>query len=201
MDMSLVQKKERNSMPKLPLPEGLDTPDLECVMINVPTLDIQRAAGDLWDEDALFYGDIPKLKYAQGAVAEENAHLTLLFGLHPSNSYEASVLMALDGWDLPDILINEVKYFPSRVEGQNYICLYAEVVKSAGLLAGRARLEELPYSDEFDEYKPHISLVYLKTDTGVDTQAWIDALNSAFAHQFIAGEKTWLDLGLDDEDN
>ena len=92
----MVQKKERNSMPKLPLPEGLDTPDLECVMINVPTLDIQRAAGDLWDEDALFYGDIPKLKYAQGAVAEENAHLTLLFGLHPSNSYEASVLMALE---------------------------------------------------------------------------------------------------------
>ena len=47
MDMSLVQKKERNSMPKLPLPEGLDTPDLECVMINVPTLDIKRAAETL----------------------------------------------------------------------------------------------------------------------------------------------------------
>lgn len=185
-------------MPKLPLPEGLDTPDLECVMINIPTLDIERAVGpELWDENALFYGDIPKLKYAKGAVAEENAHLTLLFGLHPSISYEASVLAALDGWDLPDILINEVSFFPSRIEGQNYIAVVAEVVKSAGLLAGRARLEQLPYSDEFDEYKPHITLVYLKTDAGVDTQAWIDALNSAFAHKFIAGEKTWLDLGLD----
>lgn len=184
-------------MPKLPLPEGMDTPDLECVMIGVPTFDIEKAAGDLWDENALFYGDVPKLKYAQGAVAEDSAHLTLLFGLHPSNSYEASVLAALDGWDLPDILINEVTFFPSRVEGQNYIAVVAEVVKSAGLLAGRARLEELPYSDEFNEYKPHITLVYLKTDTGVDTQAWIDAMNAAFAHKFIGGEKTWLDLGLD----
>lgn len=185
-------------MAKLPLPEGITNPDLECVMIGVPTFDIQRAIGeDLWDESALFYGDTPELRFAQGAVAEEFAHLTLLYGVHPSNSYEASVLMALDGWDLPNILINEVSFFPSRQDGQNYIAVIAEVVKSSGLLVGRARLEELPYSSKSDEYKPHITLVYLKTDTGVDTQAWIDALNAAFAHKFIDGAKTWLDLGLD----
>lgn len=186
-------------MPNLPLPDNTTVKDLECVMIGVPTMDIQRAVGeDLWDEDAMFYGNVPELEYAQGAVAEDIAHLTLMFGIHPSISYEASVLMALDGWDLPDILINEVKYFPSRVEGQNYICIYAEVVKSAALLAGRERLEQLDYTDQFTEYKPHITLVYLKTDTGVDTQAWLDALNAGFAHKFISSEKVWLDLGVDE---
>lgn len=186
-------------MPKLDLPEGMDTTDLECVMIGVPSFDIEKAVGtDLWDPEALFYGDIPKLKYAQGAVAEESAHLTLLFGIHPSDDYEMSVRTVLEPWDLPDILINKISYFPSRIEGQNYIAIIAEVVKSAALIGGRKLLETLDYSDEFDEYRPHITLAYVKTDTGVDTQAWIDRLNEAFAHKFISGDVTWLDLGTDD---
>lgn len=186
-------------MPNLEMPEGVTVSDLECVMLDVPVMDIQRAVGeDLWDEDHLFYGDTPELKYAQGAVAEETAHATLLFGLHPGSTYERDVLTLLYQWDTPDILINEVKYFPSRVEGQNYICIYAEVVPSATLLAGRKLLETLPYTSDFDEFKPHITLVYLKTDSGADTQAWIDALNGAFAHKLIRSEWVSLNLGLDD---
>lgn len=186
-------------MPKEPMPEGLTVTDLECVMLDVPTMDIQKAIGeDLWNEDHLFYGDTPELKYAQGAVAEDGAHLTLLFGIHPSDTYERDILLTLTGWDMPDLLINEVKYFPSRVEGQNYICIYAEVVPSAALLAGRKSLEVLPFTSDFSEYKPHITLAYVKTDSGADTLEWISRLNSAFAHTFIPGENVSLNLGLDE---
>jgi 2'-5' RNA ligase len=181
------------------MPEGLTVSDLECVMLDVPLMDIQKAVGeDLWNEDDLFYGDTPTLKYAQGAVAEEQAHLTLLFGIHPSDTYERDVLQSLHDWDMPDILINKVSYFPSREEGQNYICIIAEVVPSAALLAGRRNLEYLPYTSDFPDYKPHITLAYVRTDTGADTQGWIDALNSAFAHKFISFENVSLNLGLDD---
>lgn len=185
-------------MPNLPMPEGLTVSDLECVMLDVPAMDIEGAIDDLWVESDLFFGDIPELKYAQGAVAEKSPHLTLLFGIHPSDSYEEDVLVKLEGWDIPDLLINEIKYFPSRIDGQNYICLYAEVIPSASLLIGRNILEELPYTSEFDDYKPHITLAYLRTDTGADTQGWVNRLNAKFAHTMILSDSILLNLGNDD---
>lgn len=188
-------------MPNLPLPEGVETKDLHCVMLDVPTFDIREAVGELWDDLDLYYGEPDgPLKYAQGAVGEDSAHVTVLFGIHPSDTfeYEVNVWEKLEHWDPPQILIRDIGLFPSRVEGEDYVVLYAEVVPSAELLIARKRLEELPYTDTFPEYKPHITLAYVRTDTGAEIDQWVEKLREAFAHTIIPASEVSINLGLDD---
>lgn len=181
-------------MPNLPLPEGITNySDLMYVMLDIAPLDIERAMGDAWNESELFYGDVKELRYAQGAVAETQAHLTLAGGLHPTESYEEDVLTALIEWDFPQILIDHVGTFPSRVEGQDYVTVVAHVVPSRGLVMGNRILQQFPYSYDYD-FKPHVTLAYVKGDANV--KEWVDRLNSAFGHTIH--EVTGLNLGLDD---
>ena len=179
-------------MANLPMPEGLEVQDLECVMLTVEELDIHRAMGEAFNEDDLFYGTTPRLKYAQGAVSEFSAHVTLLFGIHPSDDYEMDVHLALENWDLPDVLIEKIGFFPSTVEGEDYVAIVAHVVKSAQLIAGNKLLQELPHTNEF-EYSPHITLVYLKGTA--DKDAWISRLEGALGFKIV--HSLGIDLGND----
>lgn len=180
-------------MPKLPMPDGLGVKDLECVMLEVAPFDIERAMGDAFKQEDLFYGDIPELTYAQGMVGDHDSHLTLLFGIHPSHDYEMNVHLALDKWDLPQLLINEIGFFPSRHEGQDYVTIVAHVGKTAALLSGHQRLTELPYSNDYSEYRPHITMAYIKGTA--DKKEWLYRLNAAFSHTFV--DSIALDLGTD----
>ncbi len=187
-------------MPNLPLPEGLDTPDLECVMLDLGPLQVRSAFGHAWQEDELFYGKIPKLKYAQGAVAEEEAHVTLLFGIHPSETYVEDVMNALGDWQPEDVFIREVGYFPSNVEGQDYTCIVGKVQPTANLLLARKRLETLPFTDKFaDEYKPHVTLAYIKGSKPKRIKRWVNTLNAYYQNRVLTPHA--LNLGLDDEED
>ena len=181
-------------MPNLPMPDGLTTADLECVMISLPPFDIEKAMGEDWNEDDLFYGDIPQLKYAQGAVAEDGAHCTLLFGIHPSITYEVDVLTQLENWSIPPrLLIESIGSFPSTVAGQDYHCIVAHLLPQFDLISGNQLLRELPYTNQFEEYKPHITLAYIKGDAR--KSVWLERLGHAFAGSFVV---PWgLDLGID----
>lgn len=180
-------------MANLPLPEGLEKKDLECVMIDVESFDIERALGEDFNEDDLFYGDEDgPLKYAQGAVGAETAHMSLLFGIHPSEEYELSVLTVLDNWEIPQILIDEVIAFPKNSDDQDYWILVGKVSLRSDLVAGYKRLEVLPHTNDFP-FRPHITLAYIK-DTA-DKELWLSKLNAAFAHTFVTA--TNLNLGLD----
>ena len=181
-------------MANVPMPDGLTNQDLECVMIDLEPFDIRKAAADIWDEDHLFYGDVPELKYAQGPVGEAEAHVTLLFGIHPSVDYEERVYTVLDGWDLPPILIDSVGTFPSTIEGQDYVCVVAHVVPDQLLVIGNKRLQVLPHTNRFTEYRPHVTLAYLKGMAPV--QAYVDRFESAFAHTIH--HPLALNLGQDD---
>lgn len=188
-------------MPNEPMPEGLDTPDLECVMLDLGELDIQQAFGSAWSkaESELFYGDHPKLKYAQGAVAEDNAHVTLLFGIHPSETYVSDVMEALGDWEPEDVYIQEVSFFPSNVEGQDYTCIIGKVQLTANLMLARKRLETLNFTDKFaDNYRPHVTLAYIKGSKPKRIQRWVDTLNAYYANRVLTPHE--LDLGLDDEE-
>lgn len=181
-------------MPNLPLPEGVTIPDLECVMLDVEPFDVKGAFGENFDELDLFFGTHPNLKYAQGDVAADVAHVTILFGIHPSENYQEDVMTALDWWRPEDVLINEIGYFPSRVEGEDYNCIVAHVVKSVNLVTARRALEELPYTDPFPTYSPHITLAYIKGSANLEE--WIFRMNAAFAHKIV--KQTGLNLGLDE---
>jgi 2'-5' RNA ligase len=177
------------------MPEGLENPDLECVMLDLAPLDVHAAFGPDLKEKHFFYGDVPELSYAQGPVAEKNAHVTLLFGIHPSETYVDDVMAALDGWTPDEIYVRKASYFPSTVEGQDYKCIVLEVVPSANLLNANKRLQALPHTNQFTEYKPHITLAYIKGDKNIDR--WLNRLNVHYANRILY--PTALNLGLDDE--
>jgi len=163
------------------MPEGLGSPDLECVMLDIPPFPVRTYGGPSSD---LFYGDTPELKYAQGAVAETKAHVTLLFGIHPSSDYRRNVDSVLKGWEIPVVTIDHVGYFPSRIEGQDYNCVVAHVVPSPLLREANARLQVLDHTNEYPEYKPHITLVYIKGSANLDR--WVRDLNTQYkGKQFI----------------
>jgi 2'-5' RNA ligase len=177
------------------MPEGLESSDLECVMLDLAPLDVHAAFGPDLKEKHFFYGDVPELSYAQGPVAEKNAHVTLLFGIHPSETYVDDVMAALDGWTPEEIYVRKASYFPSTVEGQDYKCIVLEVVPSANLLNANKRLQALPHTDRFTEYKPHITLAYIKGDKNIDR--WLNRLNVHYSNRILY--PTALNLGLDDE--
>lgn len=175
-------------MPNMEMPEGLTSSDLECVMLDVPPMNVREAFGDDFNEDDLFYGDIPELKYAQGAVGETKAHVTLLFGIHPSPMYRRSVNAVLSGWKPEDVFIDHVGFFPSTIEGQDYNVIVGHVSPLPNLLEGRARLEVMEHTDRFPEYKPHITLAYVKGSA--DLEKWVTRMDAEF------GNRTYEVLGL-----
>ncbi|UDL15956.1 RNA ligase [Microbacterium phage Pumpernickel] len=179
-------------MPNLPMPEGLSNPDLECVMLALPPQPVLRYI-DPEKHDDLFFGDIPELQYAQGAVAETEAHVTLLFGIHPSPSYRRLVDAVLEGSKMPLITIDHVGHFPSRIDGQDYNCIVAHVAVTPELLEGNARLQILDHTNSYPEYKPHMTLAYIKGDADLDY--WIKTLDDVYRGQTIA--PTHLDYGDD----
>ncbi len=181
-------------MPNLPLPEGLERMDLECVMLSVAPLDIHGAYGEDLNEDDLFYGDTPELKYAQGAVAENNAHITLLFGIHPSPRYRKNVDSVLGKWKPGTLHVSGVSTFPIRDEEQEYYVVKGDVHVTRNLEEGRARIETLDYTDQFPEYHPHLTLAYVKRTADIDT--WVKRLDEAFGGQDF--EVAGLDYGDDD---
>lgn len=184
-------------MPNLPMPEGLDTPDLECVMLDLGKLSVRTAFGSAWKEKDLFYSEHPKLKYAQGAVAEDKgAHVTLLFGIHPSETYVEDVLQALGDWEPQDVFISEVGFFPSNVPGEDYTCIIGKVIPSSNLLLARKRLETLPYTDQFPEYKPHVTLAYIKGSKPRKIERWVNTLGAYYNNRVLTPRE--LDLGLPD---
>lgn len=188
-------------VPNLPMPEGLDTPNLECVMLDVDDLPISSIYGHDLDHGDYFFGPTsePKLKYAQGPVAEgdkDRAHVTILFGIHPSKTYYEDVMTALGDWTPDDIFVREVEAFPSTVGGHDYKAIVAKVMPTANLLLARKRLEKLPYTDQFAaEYNPHITLAYIKGEADVDD--WLRRMTAYFKGRVLY--PTQLNLGLGDE--
>jgi 2''-5'' RNA ligase len=159
------------------MPEGLGTPDLECVMIDIAPLDVLNILHPT-AENELFFGTTPELKYAQGAVGATKPHVTLLFGIHPSASYHRWVWAVLKDWTPEPIKITEVGVFPVRDEDQEYRVVIGHVEKTPNLLEARARLETLDYTDGFPEYKPHVTLAYIKRDA--DEHRWIQRLGEEY---------------------
>jgi 2'-5' RNA ligase len=183
-------------MPNLDLPEGVNKEDLECVMLDVPPIDVHALFGPDLKEKHFYYGKKKTQdKYAQGPVAEKNAHLTLLFGIHPSDNYVDQVMDALDGWEPEDLLIRKASYFENvAVADPEVKCIVLEVVPTPNLLNARRRLEQLNFTSQHTQFRPHITLAYIKGKANVDR--WLARMNVHFERSVMTPTK--LNLGLDD---
>lgn len=184
-------------MANLPLPDGLESYDLECVMLDTANLPVMSSRGgpvpDALHGD-LFFGSAPNLSYAQGAVGEDSAHVTLLFGIHPSPIYRRNVDAVLRGWSPEPVLLSGVSTFPVSGVDQEYVVIKADVAPTPNLLEARARLEILDHTDSHPTYHPHLTLAYVKRTADVD--AWVTLLDSVYRGKTLAP----LGINYGDED-
>lgn len=152
---------------------GVDTRDMGCVMLDVAPFPVTALVDN--GEYELFQhpepGDHP---HSSGAPAESVAHVTLLYGLLKSASEWAEEVSAvLDGWELPDLTVDHVDFFPSYDPDHDYSVIVAKIVVTPELLEGHQRLQLLPHVDTFPDYQPHLTLAYI--NNGPSTVDWAES--------------------------
>lgn len=153
---------------------GIDTGKLGCIMVDTEPL----VNSDIIPDEAYYYSE--EQKWVQGNVSEEVPHVTVLYGLlRTGTEMERHVSAVLEGWVLPDITIKEVSFFYGH--GGEYITIIALVDVSDGLKEGHQRLSLLPHVNTFGEYKPHITLAYVKASA--DWTTFVADLNKKFRGQ------------------
>lgn len=181
-------------MANLPMPAGMTNSDLECVMLRVdPGSNVRDIMGEDFNESELFYGEGDDLKYAQGIVLDNDAHVTLLFGIWPSEHYEQDVFNVLTGDAPNNLLVSHVGFFPSYTEGQEYFCVVAYIAPSRDLMSINRRLTALPHTNRFTEYKPHMTIAYLKPTANLSL--WLDKMGEYFSGRVLL--PAGIDTGVD----
>lgn len=121
----------------------------------------------------LYFSKDPNHRWVKGAVAETQAHVTLLYGLL-SLEYQVHIERMLADWEAPLFVeIENIGWFDSISAGEPYACIVAHIRPTAELLEARARLAFLPHINTFTEYHPHITLAYVRSQYRDD---WIAAL-------------------------
>jgi hypothetical protein len=127
-----------------------------CVMID---FDISN-----WNQllDSIDKDDIYEIS-GKNYGLQERPHLTLLYGLHKEVSDE-DILNCFKGFKIDDfkIKIKGVSIF----ENKEFDVVKLGVENSETLTEINRRLSELPNSNEYPDYKPHLTLAYLKKGRG-----------------------------------
>lgn len=152
---------------------GIDPSDLGCIMMDTETLDVMKHLPAEYVDDLV---EATKASdHAMGAVAETEAHVTLLYGLlENGNVWKDKVDAVLKDWSLESLKIEDVDYFDI---GESFAVI-AHVEKTPELIDGHERLTLLPHIQTFSEYRPHVTLAYVSKDADIDD--WVDYLGKAF---------------------
>ena len=127
-----------------------------CVMVEVPVKNWE-ALTQIIDID-----DIYEEKGDSTYGIQKNPHLTLLYGLHENVTNE-QVKKVFDDFDENiNIEIEGVDIF----ENPKFDVVKFNIKKTNTLQNLFNKLSELPNSNEYPDYKPHITIAYVKSGTG-----------------------------------
>ena len=146
---------------------GIDLDKLGCIMLDLEPL------SNMWSIEAegagisLYYAKNKERFWINGWVADSSPHITLLYGLL-ENGYDIpkDVDKVLEGWEMEDIEIEDIGYFDSPYDDEDYYCIVAHIKMTPELLEGHQRLEFLPHINTFNGYKPHMTICYLDKSQG-----------------------------------
>ena len=129
-----------------------DSYDFGCAMVEIPFEDWNQITGKIDPEDAY------EVEGDRSYGIQDNPHVTILYGLHGSVSPEEvkEVLDRFDG-DLK-VRISGIGTF----ENEDFDVVKMNVVPDGGLQRLHDMVSELPNSDQYPEYKPHITIAYVK---------------------------------------
>lgn len=127
-------------------------------------------------QDAIKPEDVYKNDSGEGRKfgLEDNFHVTLLYGLHDGVSLQ-EVKAALKGIKFGPIVLHNI----SKFDNPEYDVLKFDVrypnKGEAFLSKANSALKELPNSDEYTQYNPHVTVGYLKKG---EAQKYIDKLKN-----------------------
>lgn len=130
--------------------------DFGCAMIEVPFADWSQIT------EKIDPSDVYEVDGDRSYGIQENPHVTILYGLHGSVSAEElkAVLERFDG---------ELKVSIAGIgvfENEDFDVVKMNVVPDGGLQQLHDMVSELPNSDQYPEYKPHITIAYVKKGSG-----------------------------------
>lgn len=150
---------------------GVNEDNLGCIMLDLQPFDVLKhvpdAQNDLYVTDEAHSG---------GAVAETEAHVTLLYGLlQNGNTIKSQVDTVLNGWKCDSVVLDIVDSFPVPADAPA-VPIVAKTW-TPELQDANKRLSLLPHVNTFTEYNPHITLAYVKNDPDI-VQKWVKALNA-----------------------
>lgn len=130
------------------------------------------------ENDYVYAPDGDYRSWVNGPVAETKAHVTAKYGLLTPAHAMKETIDELIGWPFRmHIEVEDIDVFPSPYPDLSYGCLVARV-GGEQLREMNAALSVLPHVDSFADYKPHVTLAYLRPDVakyaGIrEARAWL----------------------------
>jgi len=165
-----------NQFPDVYTALGVKVNELGCVMLDVDPLTVTDLVTK--GKDDLYFAQNKERFWIDGAVAETVAHVTLLYGLLESAvTWKPLVDIVLADWTPPVLEIESLGSFDSPFQDEPYACIVAHIKVTDELLEGHKRLELLPHVNTYPDYRPHLTLAYVKADA---KEKWLKELGTYF---------------------
>lgn len=141
--------------------ESSAEPKLGCVMISLKFDNWNDILDKIDDSDVFLRNDGPCGKC-------KSPHITLLYGFHSGVTID-EIKNCFEGVSANDIelVVDGVSTF----ENKEFDVVKLGIKESSMLIELNKRLLNLPNSNEFPEYKPHITIAYVKKGLG---QKYVD---------------------------
>jgi hypothetical protein len=153
--ISINRKESNDDTVVIDLNEGLkSTYDSNCAMLYFDFPVMQQIHKEI------SANDIYNSEKDGGFGLEDEPHCTLLYGLKPDVSLQ-QVKEKLKGFDFNECLAHNISLF----ENDEYDVLKFDI-KGDNLHAANKTLCELPYSSDYPDYHPHMTVAYLKPGKG-----------------------------------
>lgn len=176
---------------------GVDVKTLGFVGLTFDPLDVRAQLGaftwgvEINENDYVYAPEGDFRHWVQGPVAETSAHVTAKYGLLTPSHERKEIINELIGWPRQvSVEVVGIEVFPSPYSDLPYGCLVARLGGDE-LAEMNAALSVLPHVDSFSDYKPHLTLAYLRPD--IATHAGIPEATS-----WLLGKKlevTGIDYG------
>lgn len=140
---------------------GINYSRLGCLMLDIESIDVRKLAPGI--EKDLYYSDHPDRTWLSGDVASSGSHLTLRYGfLTSAHKLRPTIEMLLAGIVPTKISLEAVEIFEPSFSDEKYSCIVARVRTTERLLLAHDRLGYLPHVNTFPDYKPHLTLAYVR---------------------------------------
>ena len=127
-----------------------------CVMVEIPVSNWNEITSSIDEED--IYEEEGDSTYG----IQQNPHLTLLYGLHDTVTPDMIKSVFDNFTDNINIVVDGIDIF----ENEKFDVVKFNVKPDGALQYLHNELSKFPNSDQYPDYKPHITICYVKKGTG-----------------------------------